>query len=787
MRALPSYPAWLVVLCLGALPALGATWYVATNGSDVAEGTNWATAKQTIQAAIDLAVSNDVVLVSNGVYATGGRVVFCDILTTRLLTNRVAITNAITVQSVNGPAATTIQGARDPLTTNGNAAVRCVYVGSNAFLSGFTLTNGATRTSGDDGSGGGAWCARSGVISNCILAGNSAQSCGGAAYGTLNNCLVSGNRATTNSGGTGGGVLNNCVVSGNTAGMSGGGATWGALNNCAVTSNSASQYGGGTYACTQTNCMLTGNSAGRDGGGAWGSTLNNCTLSGNVAGWSGGGAADSTLINCVLTSNRANNGGGGSYRSTNSYCTFSTNAASSGGGAYEGALFFCALSGNTAINGGGSCLGTLTECTFTDNRAQNRGGGSFQNTLSNCTLSGNSAFEGGASFESTLVGCTLSGNSATNCGGGSHSGTLSNCVLSGNSAPTNYGGGAFASTLNHCALAGNAAYEGGGAASGTLYHCTLTGNQATFGGGCAEGLLTWCVLTSNSAVGGGGAFRGNLINCLLSANTATIHGGGAYKTELTNCTVAGNAAGTGSGGVHCGLHENGRIWNCIVYSNLAPVNPNWYDAQMYYTCTTPLPTDPWSTGNIADEPRFMNAAAGNYHLRSDSPCINRGYNAFGAGSVDLDGKPRIIGGTIDMGAYEYQGYWGWASAITNGLTNYNDCATGDGYPNLLKYVTGGSATNPDELARLSGFISNDTGVLVFRRDTSVDDATLVVQGAASISNGSAWEGLATNINGSWGGMTNVIEIGAGNPIVCHVQDPAPSRTNRFLRLAVTRP
>ena len=138
------------VACLSAGSALATDWHVATNGNDAADGTTWATAKLTIQAAVDAAGDGDTVWASNGVYATGGgRVVV------GTWPNRVAIDKPVAVRSVDGPGSTFIVGA----------GMRCVYVTNGAVLSGFTLTNGVSGNSGNpnfddrnpDDAGGGAF------------------------------------------------------------------------------------------------------------------------------------------------------------------------------------------------------------------------------------------------------------------------------------------------------------------------------------------------------------------------------------------------------------------------------------------------------------------------------------------------------------------------------------------------------------------------------------------------------------------------------------------------------
>src|SRR5262245_51865089 len=71
--------------------------------------TSWTTAAANIQDAVDVSTAGDQILVTNGTYATGARAVG-----TSLFLNRVAVTNALTLQSVNGPQFTVIQGYQPP-------------------------------------------------------------------------------------------------------------------------------------------------------------------------------------------------------------------------------------------------------------------------------------------------------------------------------------------------------------------------------------------------------------------------------------------------------------------------------------------------------------------------------------------------------------------------------------------------------------------------------------------------------------------------------------------------
>jgi hypothetical protein len=315
----------LSLLLSSAVCVSAAVRYVdASSANPTPPYTNWATAAHVIRDAVDAAVAGDEIVVTNGLYASGGRAVG-----TNLLVNRVAVDKPLTLRSVNGPEVTIIQGHQVPSTTNGDGAIRCVYLANGASLVGFTLTNGATRATGDNREqfGGGAWGESTNVmISNCVVVANSASGSGGGVYcGALDHCMLTGNSAN-GGGGAAECTLNHCTLSDNVA-VFGGGVTLSTLNNCTVAGNSAHSgviwvgMGGGAADSTLNNCMVTGNSVDYYGGGAVGSTLNNCTVIGNTADYFGAGAYASTLNNCIVYFNTAADQTNYSFSTLNYCCT----------------------------------------------------------------------------------------------------------------------------------------------------------------------------------------------------------------------------------------------------------------------------------------------------------------------------------------------------------------------------------------------------------------------------------------------------------------------------------
>lgn len=239
------------------------------NSSPVSPYTSPANAANTIQEAVDVAINGDIIKVADGVYSTGAQITPAG----GTLSNRIVVTSNIIIESETGPENTIISGESDSGTGGpGNSAMRCIYLTNSATLSGFTLSNGFTRTSGDmslEQSGGGAFL-DGGCISNCIVTMNAANTRGGGIFVNLGGCVYDSVINFNNSYGSfpsGGGIfalteseINRCVVHNNFATNSSGGqgagiysfgnanpATTNFVRNCLVYNNLAYRVGGGVF------------------------------------------------------------------------------------------------------------------------------------------------------------------------------------------------------------------------------------------------------------------------------------------------------------------------------------------------------------------------------------------------------------------------------------------------------------------------------------------------------------------------------------------------------------
>jgi hypothetical protein len=681
--------------------ASATVFYVDVNSTNpVPPYTNWMTAATNIQNAIDVANSGDEVLVTNGVYQTGTRTISG--------VNRVAVDGkAVMIQSVNGPKVTVIQGAWDAA-TNGPNAVRCVYLATGSTLSGFTLTNGATQ---DFDYGGGVKCASAScLVTNCVITGNAAYDGGGGTYyGTLVNCTLTGNTAVAASVGSGGGaydsLLVNCVVTRNFAEYIGGAAVSCTLINCTVVSNSAAAYDGSLDSCTVKNSIVYYNFSyytNTDTGG--GGYFTNCCTSFSLL-----GQGANNITNPPLFANLS----AGDYHLTapspcinagnNAYITNSTdldgNPRVVGGivdlGAYEfqSPIHYVALNNNNPMSPFTNWVTAATniqdavdassdgDLVLVTNGIYAFGGRdvfggnrvAVTRAITVQSINGPAAtvikgLTNGANVRcvfltngAALVGFTLTnGSSGGSAGGvlssGFNNSTISNCLIIGNVALD--GGGGVGGVFYNCTITGNNGNNGGGVFSVTMYNCLVSGNSAGNGGGCYSGTAYNCRFIGNSAGNGGGGYNSSFQNCLLTGNVAggTFGGGGACQSSLENCTVVANQCTSFNGGTVGGALNCGACISCIIYNNTSfsdASTPNYSGGGYQYNCcTTPLPSNGF--GNFTSDPMLVSQSGGDFHLQSNSPCINAGNNAYVSTTTDLDGNPRIVGGTVDIGAYEYQ-------------------------------------------------------------------------------------------------------------------------------------
>jgi hypothetical protein len=112
-------------------------------------------------------------------------------------------------------------------------------------------------------------------------------------------------------------------------------------------------------------------------------------------------------------------------------------------------------------------------------------------------------------------------------------------------------------------------------------------------------------------------------------------------------------------------------------------------------------------GNITNEPLFVDPGNADFRLKSGSPCINAGNNAFVSGTTDLDGNRRIAGDSVDIGAYEFQeprsvishAWLQYYGLPTDGSADYAD-PDGDHFDSWQEWTCGTNPTNSLSALRL---------------------------------------------------------------------------------------
>ena len=267
------------------------TVYISTEtGSDTNSGASWADAKKTIQAGVDSVVSGGTIMVSNGVYN---------------LTNDIAVTKALTLQSANGPYETIIDA---------QYYSRCLTISADSVsVEGLTLRNGFSPD----------W------------------ERGGAVYSSGANT-----------------TLRNCVIADSVSWYEGGGVYFGTgdgwLESCTVRDNqSFFGDGGGAVVHSVSNCLFEGNSASSGMGGLYAVQAFRSTFKDNEAGYSYGGGYIQTVADCIFEGNSADNNVGGLRCESASGCLVVSNTASYSVGGMQGDAINCTIVGNQAGSTGG--------------------------------------------------------------------------------------------------------------------------------------------------------------------------------------------------------------------------------------------------------------------------------------------------------------------------------------------------------------------------------------------------------------------------------------------------
>ena len=337
--------------------------------------------------------------------------------------------------------------------------------------------------------------------------------------------------------------------------------------------------------------------------------------------------------------------------------------------------------------------------------------------------------------------------------------TVSHSTISGNSTGTGFGGGIWSSgtlTVSHSSISGNTARHGGGISnSGTLMvsHSSITGNAAGIDGGGIDNGVTLTVshstISGNTAGVDGGGIRNQssmtVSHSTIFGNAANRHGGGIFNYDrsgmIVNSTLVNNRAdsdgnNTGTGGGIWTFIDNQTfttLHNTIVAGNFVGTGATANDVAekpLEVASRNNLIGDAGSAGGLTNGTNgnivgslvadiFETGVLANNRgptqtiaLKASSPAVNAGDNAsITADTLDLDGDlnttepvpfdqrgtgfPRVIGGIVDIGAYES------ANSTPTDLTLSSNTIAENAGANAVIGSLAGVDPNPNDALTLS--------------------------------------------------------------------------------------
>lgn len=237
-------------------------------------------------------------------------------------------------------------------------------------------------------------------------------------------------------------------------------------------------------------------------------------------------------------------------------------------------------------------------------------------------------------------------------------------------------------------------------------------------------------------------------NCTFILNYSSSIGGGMYYGNADNSTFTSNSTTYDGGGIYNSLAYNSILW----YNTALGVSNNFYHSDTLNVCSPDVTVG--INGCITNTPLFIDRMNKDFHLQTNSLCINAGNNLNSFSTTDLDGNQRIINGIVDIGAYEFNPYYdtdgdgipdSWELLYFGDTTNCvaTDNSDSDTLNNLSEYIAGTNPTNGTSYFSITNVQAVTNGFIV-DWDPSISNRKYSVFWTDELSTG--FLPLTTNMN-----------------------------------------